>query len=522
MKSLCILIALLTPALLIAQAGSLDTEFGGDGIVKFSIEERNTISNQVYVQGDDKILITGSAEGEDDTPNGLVIRYLPDGTLDPGFGHQGSINISYQGYDCYARSSVQLQDGRVIVLVEMTYMSVSAFALFCFHEDGTLDTSFGQQGVTTYSFGSNYLGAGGIVLQPDGKIVIAGNIGDQDDPIDHLYIIRFLSDGSLDIGFGDNGIALKPVGDSYIGISSLLLKSDGKIAVTGYCVINGLENFMVVQYTSAGTIDPSFHQDGIVTLSFPFGDAYSTCAVLQPDDKIVMGGTVTIASGNSEYVAVRFNPDGLLDTSFHEDGINIISISEFFDRPYAVRLQPDGKILLGGFAYSQPLHGNKTCLVRLSTNGYPDQSFDGDGIAALDIGPSSEFIYELAMQHDGKIVATGQLHQDGFNEIFVARFLSGITVGISEGYIAVSSATLYPNPITDYFHLEYHLDRDETITIQLNDLQGRIIQTLLPASSRSAGSHVDNLSIHHTLAPGLYIVTITSVSGRHSIQCLVE
>ncbi|MEP6792852.1 MAG: T9SS type A sorting domain-containing protein, partial [Saprospiraceae bacterium] len=208
-----------------------------------------------------------------------------------------------------------------------------------------------------------------------------------------------------------------------------------------------------------------------------------------------------------------FFDDGIFDG----DGISIIDASGHYDGAASILLQPDNKIVLGGYAHSD-IEGGNMALVRLNSNGIRDFSFDGDGISEFAACNSSDFIYGMAMQADGKIIAAGLLRNGFYNNIAVARFLTGLTVSTKEETIPLKSISLYPNPICEKIFMEYDLEKEESITIKLLDIQGRLVETLLPLSDRSPGQHTETLSVHQLPSPGNYFV---SLETRHNSEVLM-
>src|SRR4030095_4846789 len=154
-------------------------------------------------------------------------------------------------------SAVLVQpDGRLVV-VGTTFMSNADFGVARYHPDGTLDSSFGNNGKSTTNLLVNDLAGAGI-LQPDGKIVIAGASGP------NFGLVRYNGNGSCDLTFGNGGIVLTELGQavsSGVRVVSLLRQPDGKLVVVGSS--NDID-IGLARYNSNGTIDNSFGTNGIV------------------------------------------------------------------------------------------------------------------------------------------------------------------------------------------------------------------------------------------------------------------
>ena len=175
----------------------------------------------------------------------------------------------------------------------------------------------------------------GMTLQPDGKIVVVGYTGVS------LLVIRYLSNGAQDMTFGDGGIATFLNPQHAMRGTSVAIQADGKIIVAGWADTNP-SNFLLARPTTSGTLDPTFSSDGFVTTDFDAGNDYATAVLIQPNGKIVAAGWGSIGT-DDDFVAVRYNVDGTLDTAFVGDGKVTIGFGDY-DTSYDAALQDDGKL----------------------------------------------------------------------------------------------------------------------------------------------------------------------------------
>src|SRR6185503_2952490 len=160
-----------------------------------------------------------------------------------------------------------------------------------------------------------------VAIQTDGKIVVVGGtcsgVGTFGCTGFSFAVVRYNPDGSLDTSFNGKGIVSTPVGNADSGASDLAIQADGKIVVAGTSGIfrsgsSGNGSFAIVRYNADGSLDTSFNSSGKVIT--PVGGAGSVA--LQADGKIVAtGSTGNLSSSN--FVTVRYNPDGSLDTSLN-------------------------------------------------------------------------------------------------------------------------------------------------------------------------------------------------------------
>jgi uncharacterized delta-60 repeat protein len=227
----------------------------------------------------------------------------------------------------------------------------------------------------------------GMVVQPDGKIVVDGYIGSG------MGLVRLNADGSVDTGFSGIGNGINSTfvsGQAY----SLTLQSDGKIVLAGTARgISGTDDFCVVRVGTDGRLDNSFGNGGKAVIDF---GQYGMSVAIQHDGKMVVAGEY----GN-EFGVIRLNSDGSLDTTFATGGKQVISVGGT-DRAYSVAFQPDGQILVSGYVDGH--HG----LLRLNQDGSLDTSFGNGGKAVILGEASGNGSWSMNVQSDGKIVMAGR------------------------------------------------------------------------------------------------------------------
>lgn len=213
--------------------GSLDSTFGTNGIVIGSRGKANSMG----IQEDGKIILGGALDG-----TFTLEQYHSDGTLDTSFGVDGKVITPVGTYG--EGYSLLIQDNGKIVLGGYSNSGTgSNFAIVRYNSDGTLDTTFGMDGKVITPVGSAGRG-NSLAIQEDGKILLAG-YGNDDSNNSNFAIARYNSNGTLDSSFGMDGIVITPIGDSYGGGNSLGGHSDGKIVVGGYVYGSSLDIALV-------------------------------------------------------------------------------------------------------------------------------------------------------------------------------------------------------------------------------------------------------------------------------------
>jgi uncharacterized delta-60 repeat protein len=310
---------------------------------------------------------------------------------------------------------------------------------------GALDPTFGDGGKVTTDFSGDRDQAFDLAFQSDGKIVAVGasvvNPAQQSD----FALARYNSNGSLDNSFGAGGKVITDFGGDDDALS-VAIQSDGKIvAVGGTCSNSTLGctflftgsgyDYAVARYNTNGSLDSGFGSGGKVTTDFNGGLDFASSVVIQPDGRILVGGTscadssmMCYLTGGTQFSLARYNTDGSLDSSFGNRG-KVFTPVPAFGALKTIALQSDGKIVAVGLAH--PLGDADFAVVRYNTDGTLDPSFGNEGIVTTDFNstpgnPSSDTAYGVAIQPDGKIVTAGAseaLNQNFFN-VSIARYNS--------------------------------------------------------------------------------------------------
>ncbi|HVQ39504.1 MAG TPA: Calx-beta domain-containing protein [Pyrinomonadaceae bacterium] len=358
----------------------------------------------VAVQSDGKILVAGRA-GSDFA----LARLNSDGTMDASFGTGGRVYTDFfLGFDSAETMLIQ-PDGKIVVAGSTVFDTYKDFALVRYNPDGSLDTGFGIGGKVTTDFNKGEDAAYGIALQSDGRIVAAGGTGGTSFSSADFGLARYNTNGSLDTTFGDGGRLVTDLGNDSEQANGVAIQTDGKIVVSGYTVINNIDsNFALTRYNTNGTLDTAFDTDGKVTTDFGSTDT-SQAVAIQTDGKIVAAGRgAGGAGGLSGFAVARYNTNGGLDPTFDGDGKITIATSGNVDTAEAVVIQPDGKIVAAGWG-GDGSSGLDFVAIRYTTTGAPDPTFDGDGKAATPFF-NGDFAYAAALQADGKIVLAGSIN----------------------------------------------------------------------------------------------------------------
>jgi len=342
--------------------GSLDPTFGVGGTVTTAIGTGFDVALALVLQPDGKLVAAGICFNGA-TFDFCLARYNPDGSLDPTFGVGGTVTTAI-GADIDEALALVLQpDGKLVAAGICFNGATFDFCLARYNPGGSLDPTFGVGGTVTTAIGADIEEALALVLQPDGKLVAAGAcfIGATED----FCLARYNPDGSLDPTFGVGGTVTTAIGTGLDAALALVLQPDGKLVAAGECVIGSTFNFCLVRYNPDGSLDPTFGVGGTVTTLIGAGGS-APALVLQPDGKLVAAGQCPIGA-TDDFCLARYNPDGSLDLTFGGSGTVTTDISANDDRARALVLQPDGKLVAAGFCLIGA--ANDFCLARYQGNG---------------------------------------------------------------------------------------------------------------------------------------------------------
>ena len=381
------------------QDGSLDSSFGGTGIVMTNIAGRTLSTDWVRgaaIQSDGKIVVAGYTSPSGDPGYSIaLVRYNQNGTLDSSFSGTGIVKSTDSNRNKFGHAVALQLDGKILIAGAVNCINRSTAGnctlLERYNSDGSLDSSFSGPGTSRVD--ANTQGAQGLVLQSVGKILVVGtkNSGNGDE----LSVVRYKTDGQIDSGFGNSGVATVAigleVGSSNYG-TSIALQADGSILVAGVAHTNSSNNhFSLTKMMTNGAVDTSFGRLGsvVTNVSTPPDSDYTYAMVIQPDGKILVAGEqMSVRSNpmpfpgfymaaNIDFAVVRYNSNGSLDTNFGANGIVITDFGLLSDKGYAIALQSDGSILVSGEsqAYVGPDAYTSFATARYKSNGSLDPTF---------------------------------------------------------------------------------------------------------------------------------------------------
>ncbi|MEO8148641.1 MAG: T9SS type A sorting domain-containing protein [Bacteroidia bacterium] len=506
-----------------AQPGTLDAIFGTAGKVTTPVENDNDESFAIAIQPDGKIVVAGKAVNSSGNNDFALARYNTNGTLDTSFSNDGKVTLSFTANsDCYVKGVVIQPDGKIVIggYYENLVNSFYYFAVLRFNANGTPDNTFGASGKVGLAIGTgNDAEANSVALQPDGKIVVAGKAYNLNN--DDIALARFDTNGTVDNTFGTGGKVITPIGalSDDIG-NAVALQTDGKILVGGISYFNTINHFLIVRYNTNGTLDTTFNSTGVTTLvAASTGNTGHSLAV-QTDGKILLAGAA--ANGSAyDFSILRVTTTGIADVTFNATGIVNTDFTNSFDEATGIDLQSDGKIVVGGYIYDGS--NDLFALLRYKTDGTIDSTFGTNGKVVTSFNANgADFINALKLQANGKIVATGYTDNGINNDFALARYNNGISLGMVDFSFGSIAPILFPNPVKNEAVLKYTLIIDEKLTLTLHDVSGKLIKTFFTDQKKNSGENRETLNFDKSITPGNYILVMKNNSSRKSIKIIKQ
>ncbi len=370
-------------------SGALDTSFGSGGVVISAFGE-DDVARRVLIQSDGKIIVSGETMfrvlGVTKKAYAMA-RYNSNGTLDSSFGTNGFISTQVSTYDynyCYA-SALQ-SDGKILLAGSSPYSSggtIIKFSMARYNSDGSLDSGFGTNGTVATAAGPQYDMVYDIGIQSDGKICLFGKseTGVGSNVYDYT-VARYDTNGALDTTFGSSGIARVGMGAGNNNqTTTVLVQPDDKLILLGATDYK----FGAARLNSDGSLDTAFGTSG---KQLHTATSYDTLygAILQPDGRVVMAG---YGDSGYDTVVIRINASGSLDTSFGLGGGALDDAPTFVTGSSAVVMDSNVSVTDAELAALNTGAGNYSgATLTLSRNGGANANdvFSGSGTLSLSGG----------------------------------------------------------------------------------------------------------------------------------------
>lgn len=514
-----------------SSAQTLDTAFGTNGKAVTSFGPAESNLNTIALQPDGKILACGSYYTYVSNPFSIsnqvaLSRYNADGSPDLGFGAMGKVLLPIGSDTDNENNTVKvLNDGKILVMANNTvrisqFVTTNDYALLKFNQNGTPDSSFGNDGIVFVNYAEHFNRALAMAVQADHKIVLVGN-SEQISTSDYgnFVAVRLNADGSKDAAFGNNGRADFNFGTFFSASQptedhseTVTIQPDGKILIGGYSAEESQPaKAALLRLNSDGTPDTAFGFNGHVTTAFD-NHVMITSIQLWPDGKILASGTYFFNDdSNTKIFATKCNADGSLDASFGNEG-KVMLYSNYTDPMFismASLLQPDGKILISGWgANGNDNHDEifDALVIRLNADGSNDTDFGTNGYGWSGFGQDM-IANDLLFQSDGKLLIGGTTTDvNAANEFILWRYQD---VNLASRQFDEAKFRVSPNPFQNVINVDFKMAQDEFLSFELIDQTGRKIWQLFTGNF-SIGQNSKQLQMPQ-LPKGIYFLNI---SGR--------
>lgn len=404
-------------------AGDLDQSFGNGGIVVTDLGG-NDAGAAVVSEPNGRIVVAGSTNAGGGLGDFSVVRYRPDGSLDPGFGTGGIVQTDFAGgFD--SATAVALQSGKILALGQTGVLFTSDFGLVRYKPNGTLDGSFGNGGKVTTDFGPvapSADAAGALAVEHGGKIVAAG--GWFSNSSSGFAVARYKRDGSLDATFGKGGKVIVDFGPGLFSTApGLVILPGGGIVVGGSSNFGGTASysFTLVKLLQDGSLDQSFGSGGIVTTSFgpaPLAPVAFLGDIALQNGMIVAGGSAMTTTGTTEFALARYDLNGNLDPSFGAGGKVLTGFGG--TQAQIQGLELDGSLIVAA-GYATTSTGTDVALARYASNGSLDATFGLGGEVLTDFG-GSDLGNGVVLDGRGIVVAGQTDAGGGPSDFALARY----------------------------------------------------------------------------------------------------
>ncbi|CAA9526093.1 MAG: hypothetical protein AVDCRST_MAG30-3392, partial [uncultured Solirubrobacteraceae bacterium] len=343
------------------------------------------------------------------------------GDLDPSFSTDG--RVAALGGDGFVARAVAVQpDGKIVVAGyscapaeaadgTCRRSGASSFRMTRYTPDGGLDTDFGGSGVVTTAVGTTRSQAFAILLQPGGRIVLAGVARDGGGR-DGFALVRYDASGSVDRSFGEQGSSIVPVGNGFAGIADVTSTGgDGLVAAGVASDAAGNTRFALARYRADGTLDGSFGQGGTV-LGGPAPASSALGVTVAPNGDAIAAGLSGAASepASARFGFFRTRGDGAADETFGPGGSQVVAAGSGSSFANAVVGLQDGRAVAAGSA----MQGERQVMafVRMTPDGRLDASFDGDGSSLVAVGDGA-LAADAIRDAEGRLIAFGQTASGG-------------------------------------------------------------------------------------------------------------
>jgi uncharacterized delta-60 repeat protein len=483
--------------------GNLEPALDGDGKLTTTFEKDNDRIKKILVLPDDKFIAVGTSAYRQANnariTNIALSKYNSDGTPDTAFGNSGKILSNFDNHRNSVITAALQADGKIVV-INVYWITENVYEIIRYNADGSLDTQFGNNGKIVLPFMAT-----AIVCQPDGKLVVAGDVSN------NIIVIRYNSNGTPDTGFGSSGTALITLATFHLGSVSMALQPDGKILISDTTLMASIDTpttFGIARINQDGSLDTAFGNNGKVTTIINDG-CYPYATFVQPDGKIIVAGKSV--AGGSYFSSVRYLTNGDVDITYGNNGITSYFLSTDYREVNAIHLQSDSKLLAVLTKYNQPLESYNFKIMRYNPDNTHDGEFGGSEGIEMSFYSGYDEAFAIGLQSDSKIIVAGATY-NGINEDFaLVRYTNSVPLHVNRYESNPAGFIIYPNPVKDVLKLS-PINGTEILNYTIYNMMGQVVK------SSHKGLEVDTSYFSN----GIYNIVVTTGKGTESRKFIKE
>lgn len=403
--SCCVCVCLMAGTALAQQAG-LDPDFGKNGVVSFKYGAKNTEAGGFCVQKDGKLLFGGTADNDM-----IVIRCLPTGEPDPSFGNGGLASFDSGGTDTLSAMGLCV-DGSIVVggTLRPAGQTSERIALVRFDKNGTIDAGYGENGVVSADLGPRSK-IDSIVPLSDGSVLISGRAAS----LKRAMIARYDRRGIPDASFGSNGAVYSDEENSEY--TSLTLQADGAIIACGYTADDQSNyNALAARYTPGGARDATFADSGTLEIDLGSkGDRFNKAIELRNRSILFVGESIKAGNKNRTVTLFQTLGNGAPDEEFGDDGKKLLDTGDLGSMGTDAIVLEDGSLLIAGqYGNNKRPEKHDILLARFRSDGAMQESFGVNGVLSTDLG-ADEKVCAVSSLGGGKVLVAGSSGKYGWS-----------------------------------------------------------------------------------------------------------
>lgn len=483
-------------------SGTLDVSYGNNGKIILPVSAAEFIIYDAKLLSDESLICAGLIKENDlSSQNIFIAKIKADGSYDTNFNGTGWVSIDIEGKDQYARSLTIQSDGKIVAAGYHFNGSNFDMGVVRLNENGSLDNGFDGDGKLTLNFGSTD-NVNKVLLTSDNKILLAGRIYNGINS--DIALVKLSNDGSVDKDFGVEGVSAIDLSNKNEYVYDALIDDD-KIVIGGEGDIDGNSVFLIAKYNSDGSSDLTFGGNGYTTQQV--GSAYTSVLSI----KKMINGHYLLAGGTNinnqdEFSLVSFSKNGALNPDFSDDGMLTVNAKPGNEYLKNLLVQEDGKIIAAG-----NVAGNGSIsdfgIIRLDDNGDTDDQFGSNGFTFTDFSQGNDNLAMVAITENKKLLAIGNSYLNDSHNIVISKYHNDALSGtVAHNYPEVKVS---PNPF--YAELTLTSLDNGTAEVFIYDVKGTLVKRAEYHNLKNeAVVKIDNLD---HLKEGIYYVKVTSDKG---------